>query len=65
MLTYRDDDNGVRFFNEWRLCAVCCRMFNRNTTPHMIGEKAGVTLFAHLVCPLDKPVPLKLERGTK
>lgn len=64
MLTYRDEDD-VRYFTEWRLCVACCRMFNWNTEPHMIGEKTGVVLFAHLVCPPVKPTPLRIERGIK
>jgi hypothetical protein len=63
-MTYRDED-GVRFFTEWRLCVACGRMFNRNVTPHMIGSKQGVTLFAHLVCPPNKVHNLRLERGRK
>jgi len=60
------EDDGVYILTELRLCSLCCRMFNRNMVKHIIGTKGGgFVLFQHLVCPPQKPTPIKLERGIR
>lgn len=54
--------NGVRFLTEWRLCCICKRMFNRNITPHQMGQTRGIIAYGHLVCPPMKPEHLRLEK---